>query len=281
MENNEVVTNVTENVVEQTTEEIVEGVELTDTTDTTENVVEETKEVVKKYDDDDLDKIIAKKLAKQEAKLRKDYEEKLSKYQDTETVLNTGLGTEDIVEATQKMREFYKEQGITMPEPVKPGLSEREIEILAKADAEDIIEDGIDEMTKEANRLAEKGYQNLNNRERVIFNTLAGKLNAESKKNELLKIGVKAEILEEKDFKEFVKQFDPRTPITNIYNLYSKTKEVKETPKPIGSMTTNDSNKVKDFYTYEEMEKLTAKDYENPKIMKAVENSLQKLYSNK
>ena len=281
MENNEVVTNVTENVVEQPTEEVVEGVELTDTTDTTENVVEETKEVVKKYDDDELDKIIAKKLAKQEAKLRKDYEEKLSKYQDTEKVLNTGLGTEDIVEATQKMREFYKEQGITMPEPVKPGLSEREIEILAKADAEDIIEDGIDEMTKEANRLAEKGYQNLNNRERVIFNTLANKLSAESKKNELLKIGVKAEILEEKDFKEFVKQFDPRTPITNIYNLYSKTKEVKETPKPIGSMTTNDSNKVKDFYTYEEMSKLTLKDYDNPQIMKAVENSLQKLHQPK
>ena len=93
MENNETVTNVTENVVEQPTEEVVEGVELTDTTETKVNepVVEETKEVVKKYDDDDLDRILAKKLAKQEAKLRKDFEEKLSKYQDTEAVLKTGL----------------------------------------------------------------------------------------------------------------------------------------------------------------------------------------------
>ena len=159
MENQENVTNVTENVVEQPTEEVVEGIELTDTTETNKEtpIVEETKEVTKKYDDDDLDKIIARKLAKQEAKIRKEYEEKLSTYKDAEMVLTKGLDTEDITEATQKAREFYKEQGIIIPEATKPGLSEREIEILAKADAEDIIEDGIEEMTKERENLLSEG----------------------------------------------------------------------------------------------------------------------------
>jgi len=254
--------------------EVVDGIELTDTT---EEPVETTKEVAptKKYDDNEMDKIIAKKLARQEAKLTRSFEEKLSKYTSTEAILNAGLGTKDISEAGEKLAEFYKEQGITMPEKVAAGYSDRDIEILAKADAEEIIADGIDEMTKEANRLADKGYKNLNKKEQVIFNTLATVLTAENQKAELQKIGVKPEILEDKEFKAFAKKFLPTTSVVEVYNYYTKGKT--EVPKPIGSMASTAANKIKDFYTFEESQAFTKADFDrNPSLFKAVENSMPK-----
>ena len=266
---------ITENTVGQTVEENVEGIELTDTTETEE--VEETKEVeqVRTYTDEDLDKIIAKKLAIQERKLTKDFESKMSTYKNTESVLNAGLGTKDIDEATQRLTEYYKEQGINIPEPTKPGLSEREQEILARAEAEEIIELGKIEAEREANLLASR-YDNLNVREKAVFNTLANYLTVENQKAELQKIGVKPDILEDKDFKKFKQKFSPKANITEVYNLYSKTKGEKETPKPIGSMTTTETNKVKDYYTPEEARRLTEKDLDDPQVMKAVEYSMTK-----
>lgn len=274
--NNEFVNELNENTEEQTVEEIVDGIELTDTTETP--AVEETIEVkAKLYDDDDLDKILARKMARREAKLQKEFEQKLSKYKNTEEILKVGLGTKDIDETNSQLTDYYKAQGLTLPEQVKQGLSDKEIEILARAEAEDIIEDGIEEMTKEANLLANKGYANLTIKERVIFNTLAGKLDFENKKKELSKIGVTTDILEDKGFKEFANKFSIKTDIKEVYELYSR-KEPAKVVKPIGSMVSIETNKVKDFYTYDEMKSLTQKDYDNPQIMKAVELSLEKLY---
>lgn len=264
----------TENTVGQTVEENVEGIELTDTTETEQ--VEETKEEqVRTYTDEDLDKIIAKKLAIQERKLTKDFESKLSTYKNTENVLNAGLGTKSIDEARERLTEFYKEQGINIPEPIKPGLSEREQTILAKAEAEEIIELGKEEAEKEANLLASR-FSNLNIKEKAVFNTLASYLTTENEKAELQKIGVKADILEDKEFKEFRKDFSPKTNIVRVHELFTKTKGEKETPKPIGSMTTTEPNKIKDYYTPDEVRKLTDKDLDDPQVMKAVENSMTK-----
>ncbi len=274
MEEEKIVTEVTENVEEQPTEEVVEGIELTDTTDPG-DVTEEEKEEVRTYTDEDLDRIIARKLSKQEAKLRKEFAGEISKYKTAETVLNTGLGTNDIDEATEKLKEFYKEQGVNIPDIVKPVLTEKEEQILAKAEAEEIIEDGYDEMTKEANRLASKGYQNLNSKEKVIFNTLAERLTTENKKSELLKNGIKADILEDNDFKTFVKKFDPRTSIVEIHDLYKNISKTQEKPK-IGSMVSTESNKIKDFYSQEEFDKLTEKDLDDPKVMEIVRKSMLK-----
>lgn len=280
MESNELVTEVTENVDEQTTEENVEGIE-TDTAEV-EETTEEIEEVapVRTYTDEEVDKILAKKIARERAKLEKEHETELSKYKDTENILNAGLGTKDIDEATTQLREYYKEKGIDIPEPVRPGLSEREQEILAKAEAEEIIELGKAEAEKEANLLASR-FETLTTREKAVFNTLASYLTSENEKLELQKIGVKSDILDDKDFKEFKKQFNPKASITEVYNLYSKTKGEKETPKPIGSMTTTETNKVKDYYTPDEARKLTSKDLDDPQIMKAVEESMTKWYQEK
>ena len=113
----EPVTDVTENTEAQTAEQFEEGIELTDTTSN-----EETKEV-KSYTDEELEKIINErvntilptKIERERRKIEKQYSDRLSKYEETESILSAGLGTKDIAESNQKMREFYKEQGIDIP----------------------------------------------------------------------------------------------------------------------------------------------------------------------
>ena len=73
MEENIVVTEVTEKVGEQTTEEPV---------------------AAKMYTEEEfnqrMDELLAKKLARKEAKIRKEYDEKLAQYKEAEAVLNAG-----------------------------------------------------------------------------------------------------------------------------------------------------------------------------------------------
>ena len=109
----EPVTDVTENTDAQAEEQFEEGIELTDTASN-----EETKEV-KQYTDEEIERIVNErvnnilptKIEREKRKIEKDYREKLSKYEETESILSAGLGTKDISESNQKMREFYKEQG--------------------------------------------------------------------------------------------------------------------------------------------------------------------------
>ena len=250
---------VSEELTTEAPVEVQEEVELT-----------ETPVEVRTYTDEDVDRIVQKRLAR----LEREHQKEMAKYKNTETILNAGLGTKSIDEASERLANFYREQGVEIPE-VKLGLSDREIEILAKAEAEELVELGIEEMTREANELASKGYENLNKKEKVIFNTIAEKLTYETKKAELSKNGIKADILEDKDFQEFANKFNPRTSVVDIYSLY--TKKI-EKPKPIGSMTTVETQKVKEFYTMDEINRLTAKDYDDPQVMRAVELSLEKIY---
>lgn len=268
-------TNETENVDTQTTEEFVEGIELTDTTDTTETeekVVEEKKEV-KTFTQDEVDKIVRKRLARQE----KDYQKELSKYKNVETVLNVGLGTSNIDEADSKLREYYKEQGLNIPEPTNPGLSDRELQILGEAEADEILELGLEEAEQEANRLARKGHSNWNAREKATFNKLAQTLNREKQKHELTSIGADTNILDSKEFKEFASQFAPSANIKNIYNLYSNQGNKKENKEKIGSVKNDKSNGLEDFYTYEESLKYSKEDLDkNPELFKRICDSMSK-----
>ena len=269
-------TNESENVETQTTEENVEGIELTDTADADESISDEPeKEEVKMFTQEDVDKIVKKRLARQE----RDYQKELSKYKNVESVLNAGLKTKSIEEAESTLREYYREQGVDLPEPTKLGLSDRELQILGQAEAEEILDLGLEEAEKEANRLATKGHQNWNAKEQAIFNKLASTLTYEKQKKELKTIGADTKILDSKEFKDFANQFNSNTDIKNIYNLYSKTSLPKENKniEKMGSMKNNATEEVKDFYTYEESLKFTRKDFEkNPTLFKAIEQSMTK-----
>lgn len=282
MENEEMLeqTNEAENVETQTTEEMEEGIELTDTSEEVgEEVETEEKEEVKKS----LKELLRENPEYQEEynnmlKLRLDREDRkhqkeLSKYKDTENVLRSTLNLKDGDDTNEKLREFYEAEGVKLPEAVKPGLSSGEIEALAKYNAEQIIDSGMDEMEREANRLANIGYINLNESERIIFNKLCEKLSAEKDKESLLKLGAKEDLLKDKEFIDFRKQFNSNVPMEKIYSLYTMNKPKPKAANP-GSMKNNDVIGQKDTYTAEEISKLTDEQLDDPKIWEAVRKSM-------
>ena len=286
MENEEMLeqTNETENVETQTTEEFEDkGIELTDTADTEEQETVKEKEAVKQslrellknnpdYQDE-FSEMVKTRLDRQE----RGFQKELSKYKDTENVLKSALHVNDMDEANKKLREYYEGEGIKLPEVYKPGLSSREIEVLAKADAQDFINEGYDSMVNEANRLASKKYENLNERERVIFNTLAEKLTEENNKRELLKLGAKEDVLGDKDFITFKNKFNSNTPIGDIYSLYMKTQDGTKKPVAMGSMKDTTAQKeVKSFYSPKDVENMTDDDWNKPGAWEKVLASMKK-----
>lgn len=275
MENEEMLehTNEAENVDTQATEENVDGgIELTDTqevenetTPKKEEVKQTLRELLKSNPEyqEEFSEMMKTRLDRQERTFQKE----LSKYKDTENVLKSTLGASDIAEANKKLREYYENEGIKLPDVYKPGLSSRENEILGKADAQDFIDEGYESMLNEANRLAAKEYKNLNERERVVFNTLADKLNEENARRELLKVGAKEEILNDKDFISFKNKFNSKTPVGDIYNLYLKARDGKPKPVAMGSMKDTTAKKeIKDFYSPDDVNKLTDEEWAKPGV---------------
>ncbi len=259
----------TENTVEQSVEENVEGIELTDTTS------QEEKKEVKMYSEEELnakvDEILSKKIARERRKIEREYESKYSDYMDIGNIVSKGLNASDIKDAKEKVQSFYEEQGVKF----EKGFTDREMKILGKNDANEIIELGFDDMKEEADRLAGIGYDNLSVRDKEKFNILANTLNFEKNKQELKEMGVKEDVLNDKEFKEFSSQFNSSTPFKKIYELYKQTKPKKEI-NTIGSMKGITSKVEKDYYTDEELNKLTLDDLADDKVWEKVRKSMTK-----
>lgn len=272
MENNEeLVTNVTENVEEQATEELVDGAKVEE--------VETTEEQPKGkfYTDEELDGIIKKRLGRQEARLRKDFERNYGADLELANIVKQGIGEEDTSSAVSRMDKFYKENGVDI-KPYQRALSNRDEEILAKYEAEDIISAGYDELVEEVDRLANIGAENMTPREKLVFSKLASERTKQESLKELASIGVGKEALEDKEFIEFAKDLNQNLSIKDQYEKYLKYRP-KPKVEPMGSMkgTTEKSNEVKDFYTREEAMQFTKEDFDkNPKLFEAVEKSMHK-----
>ena len=243
-----------------------------------ENVEQTTEQTKKTYTEEEfnakLDEVLGKKIARKEAKIRKEYERK---YGDLENVLEAGMGKKNSVEEmTDSIRKVYEKQGIKFEK--KPEYSAKDIETLARAEADDIIRAGFDEVVEETDRLSEIGIENLNAREKAVFMALAEHRHSTERGRELSSIGVTEDVYNSKEFKEFSSMFAPETPITKIYETYAKTQPKKDIKSP-GSMksTTVSDNGVKDFYSFEEAKKFTTKDFDNnPALYKAVQKSMTK-----
>ena len=128
LENENLVLNDTENVETVTTEENTGEVQVP----------------VKTYTQEEVDDIVGKRLARNTAKIRKEYSKK---YGDLENVLKAGTGKDNVVELTDTFRSFYEQKGIHIPS--EPTYSGRDIEVLAKAEATDIINAGFEEVVEE------------------------------------------------------------------------------------------------------------------------------------
>ncbi|MGN1033016.1 MAG: hypothetical protein ACI4PU_06100, partial [Intestinibacter sp.] len=169
----------------------------------------------------------------------------------------------------------YTKRGIKIPQ--EPKYSERDLEVLANSEANDIISSGYEDIVSEVDRLAEKGVDNMTPREKIVFHKLAVERQKQESEKELASIGVGKDVIESDDFKDFTSKLNPNLPLKDQYELYSKFK-----PKPkveqIGSMKNTKPNKIKDYYTPDEARRLTSKDLDNPEIMKAVERSMTKWY---
>lgn len=275
----EPVTDVTENVDEQTTEEVVEDGEdesvESKNEENAEEVVEEPQEQEKRYTEEEMnqrvDEILAKKIARKEAKIRREYEKK---YGRAETILKAGLQKDNFDEAVDELESFYKQEGVSIP---SYQYSDRDTEILANAEAEEIIDSGYDDLVEEVDRLADIGVENMSKRDRIIFQRLAEERKKVEEERELKSLGIGKDT-DTNDFKEFSKKLNPSLTMKEKYEIYTKFKP-KPKVEPIGSLknTTNKDSGVKDFYTREEALKFTKKDFDkNPALFKAVENSMSK-----
>lgn len=262
LDNNEnVVVETTENVEEQATETLVDGV--------SEGKMYTDAEI-ERLVNERVDKIMPKKLERAKAKLTREFE---NKYEKVDRVLKAGLGVETLDEATDQLETFYTKKGIKIPEKT---VSESEMRYLADRYADEVIEEGYDEVVREVDKLAQLG-ENMTPQQKLIFMKLAESRQEQEDLKELASIGVGKEILEDSEYKEFVNKLNPNLSTKQKYEMYKQFK-----PKPkfeqIGSMKSDNSKEaIKDFYTYEESQKFTKADFDkNPKLFEAVCNSMTK-----
>lgn len=263
MENENLVTDVTENV-EETTEETI-------------NQSEEVP-VIKKdaeeemFTKEQIDDMIAKKIARKEAKIRKEYEKKYSKL---ENVLKAGTGKDNINDITNDLTNYYERNGIDIPDV--SDYTDDDLKTLGKYDADSIINDGFDEVVSEVDRLSDLGVDKMTPREKATFEKLANYRHMEEARKELKSKGIGEDILDSKEYKEFTSKLNPNMSEIEKYDMY-----VKFQPKRaevMGSMSNKSSGDsgVKDFYTRDEALKFTQEDFDkNPALFKAVENSMLK-----
>ena len=169
--------------MEELRDNLVEMAENVETT-TEQIAVEDTP--IKTYTQEELDSIVGKRLARREAKIRKEYDRK---YGELENVLKAGTGKENVEEMTRTFTEFYEGKGIQIPK--QPTYSDNDIRVLAKAEADDIIKAGFEDVVEEVDRLSDVGLGNMTPREREVFKTLAEYRKDMETKKELSKNGLK------------------------------------------------------------------------------------------
>lgn len=263
MEDNEKLVEETENVEELTTEEI-EDVE------TKEEPIEEPKEETSEptFTKEQVDEMLAKKIARKEAKLRREY---ANKYGRLETVVNAGLGTNSTDEAVEKLTQFYTQKGIKIPN--ESGYTERDLDVLANNDAEEIIQGGYSDIVEEVDRLAEIGIENMSDREKMVFQKLAGERQRIEQVKELASIGVNESELDSEEFKKYAEKLNPNLSLKEKYEMYQSQLEKKQN-KTIGSMKGVPESRYKDYYSPEEISKLTEEDLDDPKVWDAVRKSM-------
>ena len=239
----------------------------------TENVEQTTEQTPKTYTQDEVDAMMGKRVARTEAKIRKEYERK---YGDLEEVLKAGTGKDNVEEMTDTFRQFYEKKGIQMRK--KPTYTDEDLRVLAKADADEFIRGGYEDVVEEVDRLTGIGFDNMTAREKATFTVLAEYRQNTERSKELTQMGVTEDVYNSKEFKDFSKKFASGTPITEVFDIYRKTQPKKEI-KTMGSMKNTDSgdNGVKDHYSYEEAKKFTVDDFnKNPALYEAVKKSMTK-----
>ena len=292
-DNKEVIVNATSVDTTNPTEEVAENEKvvgtLEDTLESDASEEEEVEESVKEktYTEEEMKAEVEKNIKWRLARAERENAKKLQEYEDIVNTLRAGMGKKDgnVQDLNKDLRKFYKEQGIEIPETVSRGLSEREEKILAKAEAEEIINGGEDYINQIAKEIYNIPVEMRTVRQKAIFEQLGKHVVQEKAKSQLKEKGVDVTILEDNSFKQFASKFTAQTSIADIYDMYQKVnaKEVVETPKrerPASTGSTKTvakTNTVKEYYTEEEASKFTQKELmANPELLRAIEDSMSK-----
>ena len=245
----------------------------------TENVEQPTEETPKLYTEEEfhakVNEVAGKRVARREAKIRKEVERE---YKDLVGTLEAGTGKKGVKELNEVFTAHYKSRIKDFKVNKEPEYSAKDIEVLARAEADEIINAGFEEVIEEADRLNELGAEGMTAKEKALFRELTSYIQTTERSKELSKIGITEEVYNSKEFQDFASKFNSNTPIKDIYDIYNKTQTKKEF-KTTGSMksTMSKDNGVKDYYTPEEARKFTKKELDdNPAIYQSILNSMPK-----
>lgn len=259
-----------ENEEELTSEENTQEEEtLVDDSSQSEEEIKEEEPQGKFYTDEEFNKAVNEVADRRVARKMRKFERELDKYKDTENVLKSQLGGENIDEINTNLRNLYENEGVQLPSRY---VSEDKgyIEYLATQDSDDVISEGYDAIKSEANRLATIGYDNLNSKDKIVFTKLCDALDKEEDKRTLKSLNVDTKILDDNDFISYRQQFNRNVPISKIYEMYSGIKETKiNTPGDLS----NNSTVEKEYFTDEEIANLTMEDLDDPAIWEKVRKS--------
>lgn len=238
----------------------------------TENVENPTEQTPKMFTQEEVNEIVGKSKARERAKIEKQYQREYGELMD---VLEAGTGKKGVGEIKSTFLDFYAQKGITPQK--KPELNDRDVEVLALADADEIIRGGYEDAEEEANRLNNIGDDNLTAREKAVRNALNRHIQETATRRELAKIGVTEDVYNSADFKEYASMFNHNIPITKVYEEYRKS-QPKTEHKSMGSMKSNvPDTGLKEFYSYEEASKFSKADFDkNPALYKRVVESMTK-----
>jgi hypothetical protein len=259
-------TNETENVGTQATEETV-GIEI--------STQEEKKEEKRLRDllkenpnyQEEFNNIMKSRISRERNEIE-------SKYSKLANVVKTGLNTNSIEEATNRLTEFYEENGIKIQHNL---YTEQEEQILGEKLAENIINDGYEEIVNEVEKLSSKRIEEMTPREKIMLQKLGNERVKIEQAKELQSLGIN-----DNKFLEFSNKLNPSLSIKEKYDIYKSLNKKEETIEKIGSMKSNiHTTENKDYYTPEEVDKLTEKELRDPKIMAIVDKSMIEWYSNK
>lgn len=254
------------------TDETLEELEVKDTAN------KEKVETEKTFTQEELDRVVSQEKARLERKYRKEEESKLSRSKQLESVLRAGLELSEDDDVLSKVKDFYKEQGIDIPD-VK-GVNKKDAEILGIADAKEIIDTFEDvEIEARANELAEKQSKGKTSaRENAEFFKLGEYLTGKLEEKELKTNGIDVGILQNKEFKDFSSKFNSNMKVSEIYELWEKVNgNIPKKPVSTGSTkSTVPDNQVKEYYTPDEVDKLSKKELANPNVFKRVRESMKR-----
>lgn len=227
---------------------------------------EPAQQASKMFTQEEVDRMIANRVGRLERKHQREYGPMME-------ILKTGTGKETPTEIAASLKDYWQGKGVTFSE--QPAFSEKEVVALAQLEADEIIRSGMEDVDEEIARLTTLGAENMSPKERALCKTLAEYRQGKQRTNEFMKAGITQEVCESPEFVEFAAQYKSSTPAAAIAAAWGRT-QPQEDIRTMGSMKSvvGGNTGVKDFYTPEDVDRLSPKDMENPLVMQRVRESM-------